>query len=205
MKENLIKTRAITPTEKRKIEEMYETSIIFKLEEILVSTTLAFIFISFGYFLIHKIISLPKLNDYWNFLLISIPIGCLSIRSKYKNRKKLLTKIFSKRKPVIIYYFNVSRYINLYPQSKHQSEYLCEIEDGKTLFFRIDKSFTEKISKGLKIEIIEVEIPTILAVTRTGFETAIEIFPKALNIGILEEEIEHEFYMHQRPISDFYQ
>ncbi len=95
----------------------------------------------------------------------------------------------------------------MHPQSKHQLEYLCEIDDSKTLFFIADKNLEEKLSRKLKIETIEIEIPPIiLSVSKIGTDTATEIFPKELNITrIFEENTEHGFYIEEKPINYFYQ
>lgn len=201
-----MRARKITQLEKRKIEKLYESSIFFKLEETLVSTFFVFILILFSQFIIQKIISVSGLS-YLVILFIAFPIGLLIIQNKYKKRKILLKKIFSKREPVEIHYFNIQRFINVYPQSKHQLEYLCEIDDSKTLFFIADKNLGEKLSRKLKIETIEIEIPPIiLSVSKIGTSTATEIFPKELNITrIFEENTEHGFYIEEKPINYFYQ
>lgn len=198
-----MKSRKILPAEKEKIEKLYGATFFFKIEEILVSAFLAFIFIFFILSLTRKLFFKFHFN-YPLTISISLFIGFLIIQNKYKSRKKFLLKVFSKKEPVQIYNFKLQRFINLYPENKHQYEYLCEIEKERTLYFMTDKNLGDKLSKNIKIELIELELPTILSVSKIGEEKAVEIFPKELNIGFLEENVENEFYIHKMPITNLY-
>lgn len=198
-----MKTRRILPSEKEKIKKLYGASFSFKVEETLVSAFLTFIFIFLMLSLLRKLF----VNFHFNYPLIvsiSLLIGLLSVKNKYERRKKFLSKVYSEKEPVKILDFKVQKFIKLYPKYEHQFEYLCEIEKDKSLYFMTDRNLGNKLSKSLMIELIELEVPTILSVSKIGKDSAIKIFPKELNIGFLEEIVESEFYIYQGPITDLY-
>lgn len=200
-----MKTRKLTQIEKKKIEQIYHSSIFFKIEEVFTSTILSFIFLSFILFLIHKIISNFEIN-LWIILLISFIIGLAIIKKKYENRKRMLEKLFQKNNPVTVNIFDIQSYLNIYPENKRQSEYLCEINNNQILYFRTNENLGKNLSTKLKIATIKIEAenPIILSVSKSGKDNTLEIIPKEINIGFLEENIEHEFLISNKKISDLY-